>query len=191
LAPRKLFFGLFASAAQSRGEYPGSRTARFDKLDGCAVSLKGARLLLEGRLEGGARREAAAEGGGRRELPAFGRGGYRPGGASCGCLGWDIVGRSRGGGGGGIKEELLAAGCGGGGMRILSLITDGTGGFTDPFWICFLSGCFSVVVAVSSLSRCSVGTSSDGALDADALGVVWESSVFPPSSSSTFASSVA
>lgn len=49
------------------------------------MSLTGARLLLVGRLEGGTRSDAAAEGGGRKELPGFGRGGYRPTGADCGC----------------------------------------------------------------------------------------------------------
>lgn len=127
-APRNLLFGLDVKAAQSNGEYPGSRTARFEELDGL-VTFVGASVLLERPLLGGARREAAAEGGGRNELELvvlFGRGGYRPGareGAEVVC---DAIGRRRGGAGGGIREELFAGfdccGGGGGGIRVLSAI---------------------------------------------------------------------
>ena len=88
--------------------------------------MVGANVLLERRLLGGTRNEAAAEGGGRSELVVFGRGGYCPGVSDEEVWLWDAIGRSRGGAGGGIREELFAAvGCcggGGGGMRMLSPI---------------------------------------------------------------------
>lgn len=125
-SPRRLCFGLQVSAAQSRGEKPGSRTALLDEevvegeclggfRDGCAG---GARLLPDER-RCGPRCDAAAEGGGAL-LPLPSRGGYRPG---LGLRNWDWscwaccpVARDRGRGGGGIKEEESAcegAGCGG------------------------------------------------------------------------------
>lgn len=78
-APRRLLFGFDVSAAQSSGEYPGSKIAFLAVVDGFSVSFVGAsELLLVGRLPGGTRREEAADGGGRSALPALGRGGYRP-----------------------------------------------------------------------------------------------------------------
>lgn len=102
--------GLAASAAQSRGENPGSRTTLRDAED--FLTCTGARVLLLSWLPplvGGARRPAAAEGGGRRALPAFGRGG-------CSWfVGWAPVGRRRGTEGGGIREGVfvlvVAGGC--------------------------------------------------------------------------------
>ena len=79
-APRRLLFGFAVSAAQSSGEYPGSKIAFFAVVDGFSVTCVGAsELLLAARLPGGTRREAAADGGGRSALPPLGRGRYRPG----------------------------------------------------------------------------------------------------------------
>lgn len=121
-SPRRLAFGFEVRAAQSRGEKPGSRTARLEVLLVEEGSLReawtgGARLLVGGARRWGPRCEDAAEGGGAREL-LLRRGGLRPGtGPGPGPRNWDCcccpVARFRGRGGGGIKEEESACdGCG-------------------------------------------------------------------------------
>lgn len=194
--PRRLFFGFAASAAQSRGENPGSRiTLRDDDFfkDTCV----GARVLLLRRLPllGGPRPrwEAAADGGGPRELP-LSRGGWS---VLVGVrrFAW-FAGRGRGGGG--IREEApvvvafggIEDGCGfGGGAR------DGCGGglifgsswsrFVEdtcsvvPFMVCEMDGIVAGCdVSLSPLSRLNVGTAEMGVgtLKAEALGVFCESS---------------
>lgn len=119
-SPRRLAFGFEVRAAQSRGEKPGSRTARLEVLLVEEGSLReawtgGARLLVGGARRWGPRCEDAAEGGGAREL-LLRRGGLRPG-TGPGLRNWDCcccpVARFRGRGGGGIKEEESACdGCG-------------------------------------------------------------------------------
>jgi len=81
--PRRLLFGFDVSAAQSSGEWPGSRTTLREEVPGFAPRGTGARVLLERPDDDcGTRREDAAEGGGRRGIFEFvGRGGAgnRPG----------------------------------------------------------------------------------------------------------------
>lgn len=131
------------SAAQSRGENPGSRTARFEAfLIGLKVTGVGDRefMLEVGRLPCGTRRDEAADGGGLRVLLALGRGGgSRPAGGErlfCGC-GRDcfcsVGGCSlEGGGGGGIKEASFATGGCVEGLGLgLAMIFKGADGVVD------------------------------------------------------------
>jgi hypothetical protein len=113
------------SAAQSRGEKPGSRTGRVAPFfGGLSVTCVGARelLVLVGRLPGGTRRDAAAEGGGLSMLllplglPPSCEGKRPAGGArvfcccGCGCLCGTGARSREGGGGGGMREASFAAG---------------------------------------------------------------------------------
>ena len=194
-APRRFSFGLEVLAAQSSGENPGSRAALRDGgafLEGLRLGcVGGARPPVGESRDGGPRCEAAADGGGARELLALGRGALRPGAGpglrNCDCCVCCPVARSRGSGGGGIKEDEEFAGAegvgcdnGNGGGGIMDSFLDtlssvvGRGGrkilvwlegedFADPFWI---------GVWLLLLSRSRTGTSSTGAVAADALGVI-------------------
>lgn len=62
---------------------------------------------------------------------------------------------------------------------LLTATAASSDGFAEPFWTGFVSANLSVVSSTLSPSKWSVGTSSVGALDADALGV--DSSVAPSS----------
>ena len=73
--PRSRLFGFEVSAAQSSGEWPGSRMIfREARLPGGMIEEVGAIDAFGRTFVGGTRREAAAEGGGRR-TPFPGRGG--------------------------------------------------------------------------------------------------------------------
>ena len=88
------------SCAQSKGEYPGSRTTFLGgRKDGGSVDVDAARpaSVSPGRRDGGPRRAAAEEGGGLREPFSFGKGRRAEG--------------LTGGGGISVVAEGLAAGC--------------------------------------------------------------------------------
>ena len=93
---RKVGVGGFAVRwAQSRGEWPGSRSTFLEALfAGGSVDIEGAREVLDGLSEadGGARSEEADDGGGRRLVDGFG-----------GIFSDEDFGT--GGGGGGINED--------------------------------------------------------------------------------------
>lgn len=198
-APRSLWFGFEVSAAQSRGENPGSRTARCEAfLAGLRVTGVGDREFMPeaGRLPCGTRRDDAADGGGLRVLLALGlapgRGGSRPAGGErvfCGCgrcCFCSVGGCSlEGGGGGGIKEASFATGgCAEGlgfglGSAMIFEGVDGVidGGSNVGIAIWGVVSCCAFWVAgpllfVSSSLSWKEGTSKTGMLDADAFGVV-------------------
>lgn len=87
-APRRLFRGFDVRAAQSSGEWPGSKITGRDERCGLPGRGRTGRVLVVRRDPGGTRREAAAEGGGRREALGEARG-------------------AGGGGGGGINDVLV------------------------------------------------------------------------------------
>lgn len=179
--------GFEANAAQSSGEYPGSRTTLL--LAFLRVTGVGARVLLAWRVPdiGGPRWEAAADGGGRREDPP------RRGGCSLGSRFGCGVGR--GIEGGGIRlEELVVAGrggtdCfGGGGAMEDGACDEGLGtplllSFSIDWAFVSIVGCGMEGIVAGcdvplSSSRLNSGTARTGrgALEADALGVLWLSS---------------
>lgn len=184
--PRRLLFGFEVRAAQSKGENPGSRITFFE-LDFFSVTGVGARVLLLRRLLlfGGPRCEAAAEGGGPSELPELRRGGCRVLGGER-LFVWDGRGLGPGGGGGGIREPPVVDGCRGGawdggcdGWAFGAALSRAVGvDCPIPRRNCGMDGIVGLDVSLSPLSRLSVGTArtGGGALEADALGVLWESS---------------
>ena len=160
-APRSWLFGFAASAAQSRGEYPGSRITLRDADDFLSMSGVGAKVLLLRPVPpplGARRAEAAAERGVRRE--AVIRGGCRP----VGVVWFDRVGgrrRGTGAGGGGIDEEVFAVsavGFDGGGRvegctdpdpELQSLRSADAGCCAWPFMLCCVDSA-AAILAVSS-----------------------------------------
>lgn len=155
-APRRLFLGSDESAAQSRGEWPGSRITLREPAR-CA----GARVLLVGLL-GGARRQEAAEGGGRKGADALGLGGTRNCPGLGGCRAW-CCGRVGGRGGGGVIREEPLSDFGRGGAGIADAV-----GFVDEEQSPFDAD----VPLLDPSSKLISGTGSAGVVIAVAFGVV-------------------